>query len=322
MGRRVCAIGLDSASIDLIERLGAAGALPNFSSLRARAARRRLRSGDGHRHGTLWAQFVGDVELAVDRPGFRCCFDPASYTPYEEAARHDLAGHVPFWERAGVPTITFDVPRTTVEGPGIHVTGWGTHAPGYPRASSPKGLLREIDDHFGPHPGTGNEHECGWHQPERLERLTRALETGAELRADVVQFLMRRHPDWQLFVTVMSESHAASEIMWHGVDGEHLLAGVDPDAGERLTRVLRAMDRALGTILAGLTPDESRGPSALRRGGLRHRRRPEDVPQAGLTSVRAHVRIPARSAASVAARNRASARGSPSSTQPSTASTT
>jgi predicted AlkP superfamily phosphohydrolase/phosphomutase len=254
---RVCAIGLDSASITLIERLCDRGDLPHFRALRDRSVRHRLRSGDGHRHGTLWAQFVAATELAVDRPGFRCSFDPRTYAPYEEPAQHELAGRPPFWETAGVSTITFDVPRTTIDGPGVHVTGWGTHAPSYPRASQPRGLLREIDRRFGPHPATGNEHDCGWHDPDRLDRLTRALETGAERRAEITDYLMQRFPDWELFVTVMSESHAASEIMWHGVDDEHVLAGFDPAAGDRLTRVHRAMDRALGTIVGALTPDDT-----------------------------------------------------------------
>jgi len=257
VGSRVCAIGLDSASIDLIDALCARDVLPNFAAFRDRSERRRLQSGDGYRHGLLWAQFVTASELAMDRPGFRCTFDPATYTPYEEPARHDLAGHVPFWERVGATTITFDVPRTTIEGPGVHVTGWGAHAPSYPRASQPHGLLREIDRRFGPHPGAGNEHDCGWHDSDRLERLTRALEVGAERRAEITQFLMRRFPDWELFVTVMSESHAASEIMWHGVDQDHVLARVDAVAGTRLRRVYRAMDRALGTIVRSLTPDDT-----------------------------------------------------------------
>jgi len=257
VGQRVCAIGLDSASIDLVDALCARGVLPNFVALRERSERRRLRSGDGHRHGLLWPQFVAASALTIDRPGFRCTFDPATYTPYEEPAQHDIAGHAPFWERAGATTITFDVPRTTIEGPGVHVTGWGAHAPSYPRASRPEGLLREIDRRFGPHQGAGNEHDCGWHDPYRLERLTTALEVGAERRAEITTFLMQRFPDWELFVTVMSESHAASEIMWHGIDQDHVLARVDAVAGTRLLRVFRAMDRALGTIVQSLTPDDT-----------------------------------------------------------------
>ena len=124
----MCAVGLDAASIDLVERLCDLGVLPNFATLRDRSARWRLRSGASHRHGTLWSEFVAATELPLDRTGFRCTFDPTTYAAYEEPARHELTGHLPFWEAAGVPTITFDVPRTTIEGPGVHVTGWGAHA--------------------------------------------------------------------------------------------------------------------------------------------------------------------------------------------------
>ncbi len=254
---RVLAVGIDSGAIGLIEELGAAGLLPSFEQTRRRSARLRLHSDPNHRHGMLWTQFISGRAVAADRPGFRCTFDPDTYEPFEESAHHDFQGDGPFWERSGAQTITLDVPRSTISGPGVHVTAWGAHAPTYPRASRPRGLLREIDARFGTHPACENEYECGWHDPDRLDRLTEALEVGAPRRAEVATFLMRRFPDWRLFVTVMSESHSASEMLWHGIDPTHPLARYDPDARARLTRVFVAMDRALGTLIAALGPDDS-----------------------------------------------------------------
>jgi UDP-N-acetylmuramate--alanine ligase len=45
--------------------------------------------------------------------------------------------------------------------------------------------------------------------------------------------------------------------MWHGVDQDHVLARVDAVAGTRLRRVFRALDRAVGTIVRSLTPDDT-----------------------------------------------------------------
>ena len=243
VGRRVFAIGLDSASVDLVDRLVDVGILPNFATLRDRASRRRLRSGDGHRHGTLWAQFVADTELALDRPGFRCSFDPDTYAAYEEPARHELAGRVPSGRRPAAPRSRSTFPAPPSRDPACTSPAGVPTRRAIPGRHGRSGLLREIDRRFGPHPAAGNEHDCGWHDPDRLERLTRALEAGAVRRADVAGFLMQRFPDWELFVTVMSESHAAAELMWHGVDVDHVLADVDVHAGRRLTRVYRAMDR-------------------------------------------------------------------------------
>ncbi len=52
-------------------------------------------------------------------------------------------------------------------------------APLYPRASHPAGLLREIDDTFGPHPASNNDYECGWWDPQRIGRMVEALEVGS-----------------------------------------------------------------------------------------------------------------------------------------------
>ena len=254
---RVCAIGLDAGSIDFIDELCAAGELPTLADLRTRSARTRLHSAPAHRDGMLWTQFVTGREASFDRAGFRCTFDPATYAAWEDSAHYDDHGIRPFWETSGVPTITFDVPRSTISGPGVHVTAWGAHAPSYPRASVPRGLLREIDERFGVHPGFENEYACGWHDPKRLDRLVGALETGAERAGEISAFLMQRFPDWQLFVMVMSESHSASEMMWHGLDPYHPLADYDPEARARLTRVFQAMDRALATMLRVLRPDDT-----------------------------------------------------------------
>ncbi len=254
---RVCAIGLDAGSIDLIDELCDAGELPTFAEFRARSARTRLDSAPAHRDGMLWTQFITGREASFDRAGFRCTFDPSTYAAWEDTAHYDDHGSRPFWETSNAPTITFDIPRSTISGSGVHVTAWGAHAPSYPRASEPRGLLREIDERFGVHPGFENEYACGWHDPKRLERLVGALETGAARSAEISTFLMERFPDWQLFVTVMSESHSASEMMWHGEDPGHPLADYDPDVRARLTRVFRAMDRALAAMLRALRPDDT-----------------------------------------------------------------
>lgn len=189
---RVCAIGLDAASIGLIDELCDTGALSNFADVRARSARTRLNSAPAHRHGMVWTQFIAGREASHDQPGFRCTFDPATYEAWEDAAHYEDHGTRPFWETSDLPAITFDIPRSTISGPGVHVTSWGAHAPSYPRASNPRGLLTEIDARFGVHPAFENEYACGWHDPARLDRLVAALETGVERAAEVSTFLMQR----------------------------------------------------------------------------------------------------------------------------------
>ena len=246
---RVIGLGLDAGSIGLIEDLIAGGGLPHLAALRARSARVALDSDPTHRHGVLWPQFVAGAEARFGGDWRRFHFDRSSYEASQTGAEHTVDGNEPFWERSGTRTITMDIPASTVCGPGVHITGWGAHAPLYPRASQPQGLLTELDDRFGVHPAFENEYEVGWHDPSRLDRLTAALVTGSERGADIAIDLMRRFPDWELFLSVMSESHSSSEIMWQAVASDHPLADFDERARARLERVFGAMDAAIGRIV-------------------------------------------------------------------------
>ncbi len=254
---RVLAIGLDSGTAAVVERLAAEGTLPNFAAMRPRAARYHLHSGPHHRHGMLWPQFIAGVEGKIGGEWLRMTFDPATYEPYQESAHHEVGGLGPFWERAGVETVLFDVPRATCGRSGVQITSWGGHAPLYPRASNPRGLLDEIDRTFGPHPAFGNDYGAGWHDPSRLDTLTDALEIGARRRGRIARHLQERFP-WELFVTVMSETHSLSEFAWHGIDDEHPLA---PERGAHaaglMRRMYRAVDDAIGEMVAAAPADAS-----------------------------------------------------------------
>jgi predicted AlkP superfamily phosphohydrolase/phosphomutase len=137
------------------------------------------------------------------------------------------------------------------------VTSWGGHDPAYPRASRPAGLLREIEARFGPHPAFANDYEIVWYRPHAIDALADALVVGARRRADIAVWLQAGRPDWQLFVTVLSEPHSANEAFWHGIDERSPVAAAPTleQAGRRLLEVYRAVDDALGRILGALPDD-------------------------------------------------------------------
>ena len=224
---RVIGIGIDAGTIGLIDELIAGGSLPNLAALRERSVRTQLDAAPNHQFGVMWPQFIAGAEAELAGEWLRFSFDRQAYEGYQTGARHRIEGNLPFWEVAQARTITLDVPSMTVAGPGVHVTAWGADAPLYPRASQPRGLLRELDARFGVHPAF-ETYDCGWHDPTRLERMTEACVTGAKRRAEVAVELMTRFDDWELFLTVMSEAHMASEIMWHAVEPDHPLADFDP----------------------------------------------------------------------------------------------
>jgi hypothetical protein len=116
--------------------------------------------------------------------------------------------------------------------------------------------MRDIDERFGPHPMVRND-QMSWHHARRIEDVTREMERGARLRPQVARYLFERFPDWQCFMTVWSEMHPAAEFLWHGIDGDHLLATYPtaPLARDALVRIFRAVDDGVRDLVDGLDDD-------------------------------------------------------------------
>jgi predicted AlkP superfamily phosphohydrolase/phosphomutase len=253
---RVVAIGLDSMERDLMEPLVADGRLPHLAALRDRALRSQLQNIVAYRSELPYTQFLTGRTADSNRYWSTIRFDPSTY----EAETIGALGARPFYALGeGTKVIQFDVPHSVLAADvdGIQITGWGCHSPQYPRAALPAGLLREIDDRFGPHPAWGNDSESGWYEPIYLENLAAALAQGAERRVDAIRWLRDRLPDWDLLLTVMSEPHSAGHHMWHGVDPSHPLheAPTAALARERLVDTYVAVDAAVGRLLADVPHD-------------------------------------------------------------------
>lgn len=250
MTARVCAIGLDAAEWTLIEPMLARGELPHLERLRRRSAFAHLHNPD-YRTGLAWEQFLTGRGSASSRRWSAVAFDPATYTTTKEGAWLQP----PFFAQPPVETIAFDVPylSRSFPVPGVQVTGWGGHDPGYPPGSQPRDVYAEIESRFGVHPASGNDYEVAWHGHAAIERLGDALVVGAGRRAEILSWLARTHPSWELLVTVLSEPHAANEQLWHGMDGAHPIAPLTGSiARERLLAVYRAVDDAVGRIVEDL----------------------------------------------------------------------
>ncbi len=250
----MAAIGLDSAEWSLLEPMMDDGELPHLSALRRRSAVARLHNAD-YRTGLVWEQFLTGRGAAGSGRCSPVAFDPSTYEVVKVGARPVA----PFFRSVPGHTVAFDVPFVSLASTGdaTAVTAWGAHDPAYPRAAAPAGLLREIEQRFGPHPAFDNDYEIVWNRPDALERFADALVVGARRRADVASWLLRRCDDWRLFLTVLSETHSAAEQLWHGVAPDHPVNEVvDPaPAGRRLREVYRAVDDAVGRILAALPDD-------------------------------------------------------------------
>jgi len=246
--KRVAAIGLDAAEWSRLAPLIASGELPNLARIAERSRRFELENTRGFRSEAVWTQFL--TGRSSERSGYwtNVAYDPATYDVCDVGA----STFDPFW--VGLPdvrTIAFDIPHSAVwhRDPGtVQCTGWGAHSPLHPRAAHPAGLLSEIDERFGVHPGFLQDNTPCWWDPAFLEALTDAAEQGAARRIDVVRWLAERFDDWNLLVTVMSEAHSVGHHAWHGVDEGHLAGGAAsaPVARRSMERTHRALDEAVG----------------------------------------------------------------------------
>ena len=253
---QLVAIGIDAAERSVVERMMAAGRMPHLRALAERSARFRLQNVATYRSDMAWVRFLtGRSEAALGWHGV-LGFDPATY----RMRGHGTLAARPFYALPDRRTVAFDLPGSVIDPAvdGVQLTGWGTHSPQWWRASSPPGLMREIDARFGTNPAFGNEHDLGWHEPARIDALAAASRIGSQRRAEAARWLAATTPGWDLLLTATSEVHTMGHHFWFGIDDDHPLHGVAPTtdlARQRMIDTFVDTDDAIGHVLDGLDPD-------------------------------------------------------------------
>ncbi|HLJ09299.1 MAG TPA: hypothetical protein VKX24_12240, partial [Acidimicrobiia bacterium] len=253
------AVGLDAAEPAYLASLLDRGRLPNLLRLRTAGTWHELRTEPPWRQGFTYNQVLAGRAPSAGDAWDVCRFDPRRYRAFKPVAGGQLGGP-PFYERvAGMRTIVFDFPWSAIGSAAdvVEVVAWGAHSPHYPRASRPRGLLREIDRRVGVHPGFKNSWSAQWHDRDSLDRMVEASVVGARRRAEAMAILQAGYPDWELSLVMMSETHDAGELLWHGADPDHPLAQA-VDAGHAaacLEAIYRGVDDAVGRMVAKCPPD-------------------------------------------------------------------
>jgi predicted AlkP superfamily phosphohydrolase/phosphomutase len=254
---RILFVGVDAGDKDLITQWAGEGALPTFRDLMARGAWGVTENPVGLFVGAVWPSFYTGASPA--RHG-RYCYSQIKPGTYENPAV--LPTHVraePFWaplSRAGRKVAIVDVPKTfpCEEVNGIHLVDWGTHDRDYDFCARPHGMKEEVEARFGAHP-LG---KCDGDRTTAAEfgALRDGLVAGVRRKAEIASHYLDRG-GWDLFATVFGESHCAGHQCWHVHDPAHPRhdAGVARDVGDPLEDVYRAIDSAVGSLLARVGPD-------------------------------------------------------------------
>jgi predicted AlkP superfamily phosphohydrolase/phosphomutase len=239
---RIAMIGLDAADLSLIR--SQSSTLPNLRRVLASGPVHTLRSPADLLTGSVWPTFYTATAPGEHGIYHHLQWDAASMRLRRVAA--DWIDCEPFWselDRRGRRVIAIDVPLLfpTHLRRGIEVLNWGSHDTLGPFACNPRSLEGEIRRRFGRHP-MGCEIPVGKSAAE-LTQIRDALVRGARRKGALVRSLLDREP-FDFFIAVFGETHRGGHILWP--DGP----GTDAIPADALLDVYRAVDEALGEILA------------------------------------------------------------------------
>lgn len=262
MSAKVAAIGIDAPNGRLLDDWIRHGLLPNIRAVADRGVTCSYTHVKKFRNERCWDTFLSGREMA----GCGSVFLPDRYDYFNESLQRE-SRYTPFYALGkGHRVCMFDLPATLSQDVnGIQVSGWGSELNSIMPTSMPATLLAELRSRHGSDPklvnamrvqdyGTG-EYEQSYVLPSLYDLaglidFKEKLLSAVSRRTDIALDLLGRD-DWDLFLTLYSESHTANHILWH-LGEAHPLAPLGHAAGHAALEVFRAIDDGIGRILAML----------------------------------------------------------------------
>jgi predicted AlkP superfamily phosphohydrolase/phosphomutase len=221
--RKVVAIGLDSAEPTVIEKWIKEGKLPNLKRIQDHGAYGRLDNYEATSVETSWTTFA--TGCSPEKTGY---YAPLGYDANDyqmvTIAAYDYKKYPPFYALGNdYKVIAFDVPQVRLHPDinGCQVAAWGAHSPQVEQGSVPDTLISDIHSKFGVHPGLHNDYACIGNY-EKTVALQDRLKVGIKRRKEISIDFVKNH-EWDLFLTVFGEAHAAMHTCWHLSQKEHPL---------------------------------------------------------------------------------------------------
>ena len=256
---RILVIGADAADVDLIERWGAAGDLPNLMALRARSAFGRTQNPHGMVSGSVWPTFHTG-QMPGEQPQYDAMrfFNAERYT-FDFYSSGDVG--VPIWRQlsqAGKRCFVMDAPYTHLD-PDINgtcIVDWSSHVPSKGEGvlklkSVPESAAQEILELVGPDPAHGvmcDDRLCetigDYHHfiAQHLDRIAKKGKIASHFLAK---------GGWDYFEICFSDLHCMGHHLWHINDPGHPRYRKDFERalGEPLREGYRALDAAVGELI-------------------------------------------------------------------------
>ncbi|AHG89957.1 type I phosphodiesterase/nucleotide pyrophosphatase [Gemmatirosa kalamazoonensis] len=256
---RLVVLGVDAASPELLDRWIGDGTLPNLRALAERGLVARTRGVEGFFIGSTWPSAYTGTSPAKHGVHYLLQLVPGTYALHR-VADAAFVTREPFWRavsRAGMRVAVLDVPLTRLDESlnGVQVVEWGGHDALYGFRTHPRELARELTSRHGSHP-LGPSCDGARRSADDYAALVERLTLGARRKGEWTRELLARG-GWDLFVQVFTEAHCAGHQCWHLHDAAHPAhdPAVVARTGDPLERVYRAVDDALGDVLAAAGTD-------------------------------------------------------------------
>ncbi|MDQ1335907.1 MAG: hypothetical protein QG552_2857, partial [Thermodesulfobacteriota bacterium] len=243
---KVLIIGIDGATLDLIEPWAKEGKLPTFKRLLEEGAHGDLKSTFPPLTAAAWTSF-----MSGKNPGKHGLYDfiepqPGSYEVRYTNARSRLTKTI--WQilsDAGMKVGIINVPMTY---PPEAVNGYmisGLDAPENSRSITfPPALYQELEETFGKVSQTVRY--LGYlKNDERRERVLKSLAEMDEHYLRLTRYLMRKHPV-DVMMLVLTSTDSVQHFFWHYMDANH--PHHDPADATFGSAILRVYQRIDGII--------------------------------------------------------------------------
>jgi len=248
---KVCVIGLDGATLDLVEPWVQQGLLPTFAKLISTGTWGRLRSTIPPLTAPAWTSF-----MTGKNPGKHGLFEFAGRRSNSYETRPFNASHrdgESLWSilgRAGKKVCVLNVPMTYPPEPvsGYLVSGMGTPAT-TDDFCYPADLLVELRKVV---PSYEVQREGVFDPRGREADMLEAVRDMTEMRRQAVSYMMK-HVKWDFFMAVFMASDLVAHYFWHYMDSAHTLH--DPDAARETKLAIRNCYQQLDDCLASVLGD-------------------------------------------------------------------
>lgn len=269
MKKPIIVIGLDAYDAQLMETWMAQGHLKTFNRLRQQGAYGRLTNTVNYcgkpeeikANDTLWPTFITGQRAHTTGYWLASQYHPEHYTVTCTLtdSGFDYQDHPPFYALGEQYNVAvFDLPYTKLcdQVHGIQAIGWGGHFPYTESVSQPAELLPDLVQRYG-HNSILFEDGGHWWDQKYTRWISQAILDSTKTRAAICKDLLQRE-QWDLFLTVFSEPHAAGHDLYNRSQPDHPLYafltqnGTQPDP---LLAAYEAIDQSVSDILAAAPED-------------------------------------------------------------------